>query len=124
MMRTCSHSEPRTVTCSGLPGHSQSEHYYLHFADGETEAHRGADSHSWERWRLKFLACLGDGDEPGRACRPHDEGELRPDKDTQGEFCRAGAYGVSGIGQRMLEEAHTLPSKSGKNPCGGIGGEG
>lgn len=28
------------------------------------------------------------------------------------------------LDRECLEEAHTLPSKSGENPCGGIGGEG
>ena len=99
----------------GSAGSFPEWHYYLHFADGETEAHRGADSHSWERWRLKFLACLGDGDEPGGACRPHYEGELQPDKDAQGEFCGAGAYGVSGIGQRMFRgSTHASLSKWGE----------
>lgn len=55
MVRTCSHPMPRTVPRVGVyPVIPKGECYYLHFADWETEAQRGADSHSWETAKVGF----------------------------------------------------------------------
>lgn len=119
-MRTCSHSRPRTVPqiwvrrvpCTG-------GRYYLHFADGETEARRAADPNSRaslrpyhperapsrqragrrQRRGLKSRAGLGCREmqkAPSGSFCPHDEGELQPDRGAEGALW-GGCRGCLGL---------------------------
>lgn len=117
----------RCITCLGPLGHSQSGRSYLHFADGEAEAQRGADSPSWERSRLKSCACLERGElgmnpaEPGVHNMNGSSSQTRTHRGSSAGRVQTESQALD---RELLEEAHTLPSKSGTNPCGGTGREG
>ena len=61
----------------------------------------------------------GLGMNPSGACCLHHEGELQPDMEAQGEFCGAGAHGVSDP-RRTRASLHTWEESLQRDGLGGL----
>lgn len=119
MIRMCSHSEPRAVSQVRVRRVIPRAGITISILQMGRQAHRGADSHSWERWRLKSCACLERGELGMNPAEPAVH-IMKGSSSQTGKHrgCSVGRVHMESqaLDRECLEEAHTLPSEEWEEP--------